>query len=320
MNVNREHKQVFRILRLAVIFPLLLFFASKPIWSEKTGLSPDVELTSTCVGCHEGVDTLLAKTPHRLILSSDERRMGNSPAGCTDCHLNTEKHLEEPGIGNITNPSKVTSLENYEICTSCHSDPHSQDNPVSDVHSRNNVDCSTCHSVHHPKEKCLLLSSPNDLCLSCHQELSGKFFLVSHHPVTQKTILCIDCHKLSEPLEEPLSSSNINSECFSCHAEYQGPFPYEHGAVNDYTVEKEGCIYCHDPHGSPNPRLLKQPVGALCLNCHFVPKHQTAHGGIWAKKDCLECHVDIHGSYTDKNLFGEDLFGGSCFVYGCHVR
>ncbi|HEX7401314.1 MAG TPA: cytochrome c3 family protein [candidate division Zixibacteria bacterium] len=318
--MNREYKKVFRTFRVVVIFLILLLLVSKPIWSEKTSLSPDLELTSTCMGCHEGTDTLLAQTPHRLILSADGRRVGNSPAGCTDCHLNVEKHLEEPGIGNVTNPSKTTPLENHQICTSCHSHPHSQDDPVTNIHSRNNVDCSTCHSIHHPKEKYLLVSSPNDLCLNCHQELGGKFFLVSHHPVIQKTILCIDCHKLSEPLDEPLSSSNVDMECFSCHAEYQGPFPYEHGAVNDYTVETEGCIYCHDPHGSPNPRLLKQSVGALCLNCHFVPKHQTAHGGIWAKRDCLECHKDIHGSYTDKNFFGEDLFGGSCFVYGCHVR
>jgi DmsE family decaheme c-type cytochrome len=320
VKVNRENKKIIRILGLAVFLLLLLLFVSTPIWSEKTSTSSDAELTSTCLGCHEGTDSLLAKTPHRLISSSDEKRMGNSPAGCSDCHPNPEKHLDEPGIGNITNPSKVTPFENYEICTSCHSSPHSRNNPVTDIHSRNNVDCSTCHSVHHSEQNNLLISSPNDLCLNCHQELKGKFYLVSHHPVIQKTILCIDCHKLSEPVEEPLTSSSVNMECFSCHAEYQGPFPYEHGATNDYTAEKEGCIYCHDPHGSPNPRLLKQPGRALCLNCHFVPRHQTVHEGVWAKTDCLECHVDVHGSYTDKNLLGEDIFGGSCFVYGCHVH
>jgi hypothetical protein len=63
---------------------------------------------------------------------------------------------------------------------------------------------------------------------------------------------------------------------------------------------------------------LKQPVKQLCLQCHFVPRHRTAHGGIWAERNCLECHVDVHGSYTSEHLFADDLFGGACFGRGCH--
>lgn len=307
---------VFKIVLVQLV--VLLLFFSAPGWSEQAEHSGEVELTSTCVGCHEGTDTLLATTPHRLVFSSEGKRIGNSPASCEDCHLDGEKHIAEPAIGNITDPAKITSLENHKICTQCHSNPHTPDNPAYNIHSKNKVNCSTCHSVHHSKEKHLLVSPPNDLCLSCHQEIGGKFFLVSHHPVPQKIILCIDCHKILELVDKPLSSATVNNECFSCHVEFQGPFPYEHEAVKDYTVEKEGCIYCHDPHGSSNPRLLKEPVRPLCLNCHLVSKHQTAHGGIWAKRNCLECHVDIHGSYTSKNLFAEDLLGGSCFKYGCH--
>lgn len=318
MKVRRYCNSVFKIFLLQLIFLLLLF--STPIWSERVELSSDVELTSTCVGCHEGMDSLLDKTPHRIVVSTEGKRIRNLPISCADCHLNWEKHIDEPGDGNITNPTKTSFLENLKICTQCHSSPHAQDVTASNIHSKNKITCSSCHSVHHSKEIYLLVSSPNDLCLRCHQEIGGKFFLVSHHPVLQKIILCTDCHKILEPVDKPLSSAAVNLECFSCHAEFQGPFPYEHGAVNDYTMEKEGCIYCHDPHGSPNPRLLKEPVRALCLNCHLLPKHQTAHGGIWAKRDCLECHADIHGSYTSKNLFTEDLFGGSCFYYGCHVR
>jgi len=315
--VKRYAKLVFEIF----LFPLICFSLIFPalLWSEETKVHSETEPTSTCVGCHEGTDTLLAQTPHRLIFSPEGKRIRNSPISCADCHPNGEKHLAEPAIGNITNPAKITSLENHKICTQCHSNPHAQDEPEFNTHSKNKVTCSTCHIVHHSKEKHLLVSPPNDLCLSCHQEIGAKFSLVSHHPVPQKIILCIDCHKILEPVDKPLSSATVNIECFSCHAEFQGPFPYEHEAVKDYTVEKEGCIFCHDPHGSPNPRLLKQPVRPLCLNCHLLPKHQTAHRGIWAKRNCLECHVDIHGSYTSKNLFAEDLFGGSCFKYGCHA-
>jgi DmsE family decaheme c-type cytochrome len=300
---------------LGLIFFFLFF---QLVLSQEEDFS-DKDLTSKCVECHVGMDTLLAPTPHGLVPSPEGKRIGNLPIGCGDCHPDWEKHLEEPALGNITNPLNAAFEENFEICTQCHSDPHAQGQPEFNIHYENKVDCSTCHSVHQPQARHLLVLPPNDLCLSCHQEIKGKFHLVSHHPVLQKTILCIDCHKILGPLDEPLSFASANIGCFSCHAEFQGPFPYEHGAVNDYTVEKEGCIYCHDPHGSPNPRLLKEPARPLCLNCHLVPKHQTAHGGIWANKNCLECHVDVHGSYTSKNLFTEDLFGGSCFGYGCHT-
>jgi DmsE family decaheme c-type cytochrome len=306
--------------KITWVFKVFLFSFCLALLSQSVGLTSYEETTSECVGCHEGMDTVLALTSHRLVSTPEGNRLQNFPSSCADCHPNGENHLQEPQLGNITNPSKTNFLEDLEICTQCHSNPHAENEPQFNAHSKNKVNCSSCHSIHHSQENHLLVSSPNDLCLSCHQEVGAKFLSVSHHPVPQKIILCIDCHRLSEPLDRPLSSATVDVECFSCHAEYQGPFPYEHGATNDYTVEKEGCIYCHDPHGSPNPRLLKQPDRALCLNCHFVPRHQTAHEGIWAKTDCLECHVDVHGSYTDKNLLGEDIFGGSCFVYGCHVH
>jgi DmsE family decaheme c-type cytochrome len=312
--VNRQTQPFLKAIVVSCLLALLSAFLVA------NGASAELQYTSACMDCHEGIDTLLTETAHRIQVSPGGERIANFPSSCADCHSGWEAHLEQPELGTIHNPGKENPFENLKLCTSCHSSPHSQESVELGVHFRNGVGCSTCHSVHHPKEEYLLVSSPNDLCLGCHQDVSGKFFLVSRHPVIQKTILCIDCHKLSEPLDEPLSASNVNLECFSCHAEYQGPFPYEHGAVNDYTVDKEGCIYCHDPHGSPNPRLLKQPVRSLCLQCHFVPKHRTVHQGVWAKRDCLECHTDVHGSYTDKNLLGEDIFGGSCFVYGCHVH
>jgi len=302
------------------LFLLIFFFICfQLVFSQGKETYSNQELTSKCIECHQGVDTLLAKTPHRLVFSSEGKRIKNLPISCGDCHPNWEKHLEEPQVGNITNPFKSTFLENFKICTQCHFNPHAQTSPEFDTHFKTKINCSTCHSIHQSKEKHLLILSPNDLCLSCHQEIKGKFSLVSHHPVLHKTILCIDCHKVLGSLDKPLSSASSNFRCFSCHSEFQGPFPYEHGAVNDYTIEKEGCIYCHDPHGSPNLRLLKEPVNPLCLNCHLLPKHQTAHSGIWAKRNCLECHVDIHGSYTSKNLFPEDFFGGTCFGSGCHT-
>ncbi|UCB53217.1 MAG: hypothetical protein JSV10_03825 [Candidatus Zixiibacteriota bacterium] len=246
--------------------------------------------------------------------------MRNSPSTCGDCHDNWEGHLEEPGLGTIGNPKKIGPFENLKLCTSCHVSPHTQESSEFNVHFRNKLGCGDCHTVHQPGVEHLLVKPSNDLCLGCHQEIQTELSSVSHHPVREGVIKCIDCHRVLGEPGKALSFVQPNEGCYTCHSEFEGPFPYEHEAVNDYTIEEEGCIFCHHAHGSPNPRLLKQPVKQLCLQCHFVPKHQTAHGGIWGKRNCMECHVDIHGSYTSERLFTDDLFGGACFGRGCHSQ
>lgn len=303
--------------KVVVFFPILLFLF---LPSQGAEPSPEAELTSTCVECHEGMDSLLAKTPHRILVSPEGERVGNSPLSCGDCHASWEGHLEEPGLGTIVNPEKVNTFENLKLCNTCHFNPRMQECREFNVHFKNEISCSDCHSIYDPKAEHLLRKSSNDLCLECHQEKETKFSSISHHPVGEGVIRCVDCHRALREPGKAFSFISPNEECYRCHPESEGPFPFEHEGVNDYTIEKEGCIVCHDPHGSPNPRLLKQPMGQLCLQCHFVPKHQTAHGGIWAKRNCLECHVDVHGSYTSKHLFGDDLFGGACFGRGCHSQ
>ena len=198
------------------LFLLIFFFICfQLVFSQGKETYSNQELTSKCIECHQGVDTLLAKTPHRLVFSSEGKRIKNLPISCGDCHPNWEKHLEEPQVGNITNPFKSTFLENFKICTQCHFNPHAQTSPEFDTHFKTKINCSTCHSIHQSKEKHLLILSPNDLCLSCHQEIKGKFSLVSHHPVLHKTILCIDCHKVLGSLDKPLSSASSNFRCFS---------------------------------------------------------------------------------------------------------
>jgi predicted CXXCH cytochrome family protein len=81
-----------------------------------------------------------------------------------------------------------------------------------------------------------------------------------------------------------------------------------------------GCIECHDPHGSENDQLLKQPKDRLCQSCHMTPPtHNTAHGGTYAGVDCLSCHSEIHGAISGRKLLSENLgakFGQSCWCHG----
>ena len=85
-------------------------------------------------------------------------------------------------------------------------------------------------------------------------------------------------------------------QCTSCHTDKEGPFVFEHGSQR-----VEGCVACHDPHGSPNRHLLTfQSVADLCYSCHgVVPGFHTR---FIADSQCTNCHSTIHGSNFDPFL------------------
>ena len=65
-----------------------------------------------------------------------------------------------------------------------------------------------------------------------------------------------------------------------------------------------GCTTCHDPHGSPNRRLLHQvDTQQNCIACHgdFPSFHDQTQGSVFT--NCLNCHTRIHGSNHSRYLF-----------------
>ena len=120
-----------------------------------------------------------------------------------------------------------------------------------------------------------------------------------------------------------VASGTQNDRCVSCHRDVQGPWTFEHPPV------VEGCVTCHDPHGSVAQNLVETAQPAICLSCH--PLNDTFHhdlGGTGIATNttisqdfptlpseqvsmleartflsrCTDCHGAIHGSYTDEHL------------------
>jgi DmsE family decaheme c-type cytochrome len=162
------------------------------------------------------------------------------------------------------------------------------------------------------------------MCTSCHPSTRSDFFMPSHHPVTEGIVSCSDCHLAVAQSPKQRTGSGAGEVCVACHAQFAGPFPFEHQAAVEYSTEEGGCPNCHAPHGSTQPRLLKQPYEApafaVCSQCHVVPKHQfnSNHGSQWAGVPCSECHVDVHGSYESRHLLDPGLAAQGCFLMGCH--
>jgi predicted CXXCH cytochrome family protein len=142
--------------------------------------------------------------------------------------------------------------------------------------------------------------------------------------VSDEIVRCSDCHMSLSMNKRRLSFARIDQACFQCHQYFQGPFPYEHQATIGWSTQEGGCLTCHRPHGSNNPRMLNRPYEPpnynLCSQCHTVAKHNynSRHGDEWAGVPCNDCHVDIHGSYTNRNFLSTGMQSQGCFNTGCH--
>lgn len=277
----------------------------------------------SCLECHEDAAAGLQGGPHMVRLADADTHVA-----CTDCHSGTAAHWQDdPTAHPMANPAGKSVAEVAQVCTACHTGTHAMDQATLSPHATGDVSCLGCHTVHGKSEPHLLKDRQAELCYSCHLETRGDFAKPYRHPAGDGEFLqCSSCHLATDDRMAELALQGTNAVCLNCHAEFQGPFPHEHQATVDYGTEEGGCIACHDPHGSYVPRLLRQPYEAphyqACTQCHVVPLHNynSQHGSDWAGVSCSDCHVDIHGSYTNKNFLTSALEAQGCFAAGCHSR
>jgi DmsE family decaheme c-type cytochrome len=273
--------------------------------------------TKMCMACHkEGRE----KPAHEIFLTS----MGisgdpNSPFaegnhGCESCHGPSAAHTKKNKDGTRPSPAVTfkpgTDVEiQNQVCLG-------GDEGGSRCHWPGSVDdvevnaCVDCHDLHTPSDPVLTLESQPEVCYQCHQEQRAQFLRQSRHPVQGATnspshvglLACTDCHQphgSAGPAN--LIRNTVNEQCYDCHAEKRGPFLWEHAPV------QEDCSNCHVPHGSNYENLLVGRQPYLCQQCHLANFHPS---GIYSGtgvppdgadqrmlgKQCLNCHVQIHGS------------------------
>lgn len=298
----------------ALVLALNLTAAATPKSSQagKTTTPPDAESgqyvgSSTCQGCHDEIYKGFEASAH--FATTKPSKMAPGGHGCESCHGPGAAHVE--GGGDKTKIFRFTTASPdviNERCLTCHQQNQERGNWSRSPHATNAVTCIGCHSPHHARESnALLIAATPALCYRCHTEQKADFAKPFRHRVNEGLIQCQDCHNphggyiVRRALRTTPSQEEV---CYKCHRDKQGPFLYEH-----LPVKTEGCVSCHTPHGSVNPRLLRvQPVNVLCMQCHSpapnsaTPAIPSFHNQTQKYQACTMCHPMIHGSNAVETL------------------
>ena len=157
------------------------------------------------------------------------------------------------------------------------------------------------------KDSPLSASEQTARCLQCHEKGGRLFWKGSAHE--GRGLSCMTCHQVHQnrpaapaaaAFKEPLTGNTLFPKrtqmevCLECH-----PMRRAQLQRSSHMPLREGemtCASCHNPHGSPNPKLLvAASVNETCYKCHperrgpFLWEHPPV------MESCLNCH-EPHGS------------------------
>ena len=262
---------------LAILATLATLTASlSASWAQTPPVPIGNDLCQTCHVAYEG------------------HKVNRYHSDCLACHNPQEKHLAEGGRGTVSLPAA-------ENCLSCHQgNDHKRMNWQFSPHGKAKLDCRNCHGVHQPKINELNVGMwksdrNSQLCMSCHKDVAARLTMPSHHPVKEGGLSCVSCHDPHSGKQTTLAGKN--EQCTKCHQNQRGPKVFEHAPVT------EDCTVCHNPHGSPNRRLLQLAQPMLCLQCHSITQNNHGNPPRGSQlRGCTNCHSAVHGSHSDPLL------------------
>jgi len=173
------------------------------------------------------------------------------------------------------------------------------------------ISCESCHgggSVHVKagggKGTMINPDKSPETCFACHLDARSQFAMPNSHPVMRGKVTCSDCHELHSGDAVKGTGADMeaqNETCTKCHSAQKGPFVFEHGAMRD------GCVSCHNPHGTVNQKMLVARDANLCLRCHLEAPSVANNGEINANS--IRHTTENHNSRMQQ---------GTCWSNGCH--
>ena len=277
------------VLALGVSVVSHVAMAQDVIKASSSDIPEGLKGNDQCTYCHDDDDI------HPPLVSQ------HATANCTACHGG--------GADHVVSRNNIAGKPDAAACLTCHQEDAKRMNWTFADHHKAGLECSACHGMHEPKsikrlDLALWRADKNTaLCATCHQDVLVRFNMRSHHPVKEGAMSCTSCHDQHGGTQTSLTSKT--AECTQCHQAVRGPHMFEHAPVTD------DCSTCHNPHGTPNRKMLTLVEPMLCLQCHSVAgnRHGETGGNTNSQRvsatvlrNCSSCHNAPHGSSIDQHL------------------
>jgi predicted CXXCH cytochrome family protein len=109
-----------------------------------------------------------------------------------------------------------------------------------------------------------------------------------HKPYAENN--CAACHRTAAGNIQEFSEAY--KQCVKCHPNVPRERRLMHGPV-----AREACRWCHAPHESTEPALLKEAPVKVCTQCHdrqLLGDHPPEH--VDGTTSCLRCHFGHGGN------------------------
>ena len=240
-----------------VFWGLLLLVVSAAAWAAESGdVSARREADAVCTKCHDESEA----KPILSIYQTPHGVIGDEKApNCRSCHGESQQHLSgTKGEDGKRLPPDIVFGTSHTTAGYTPNASHAQSEP----------------------------------CLNCHKSGLRTHWAGSQHE--NNDLACASCHKVHAPKDPILVKTEQQTVCFTCHKEQRAQV--KQFSTHPLDVGKMACSDCHNPHGSPGPKLLaKNTVNETCFTCHaekrgpFLWEHQPV------SEDCTNCHTP-HGS------------------------
>ncbi len=144
------------------------------------------------------------------------------------------------------------------------------------------------------------IAERNAVCLQCHEKTTRMWWKGSTHE--SRNVSCADCHAVMHTESERgnLKKTSVIETCGQCHPQQKNAaLRTTHMPLGEKKME---CTSCHNPHGSPNPKLLlASSTNETCFQCHSEKRGPFLWEHPPVMENCGNCH-DPHGSSHEKML------------------
>ena len=211
-------------------------------------------------------------------------------ASCLDCHKKEAAVFQQTMMGQVF--TRHPRLDSEKLgCEGCHG-PGKE-------HAESGGD-QLGKLVSFSKKSKTPVSQRNAICLQCHEKTARTLWQGSTHE--SRNVACTDCHNAMHAYSErgALAKPTVMQTCGNCHKQKVAQLTrFSHMPIVDGKIE---CSSCHNPHGSPNEKLLlASSVNETCFGCHAEKRGPFLYEHAPVVENCANCH-EPHGSNKEKLL------------------